>query len=124
MSAKQLEISVYDKNSLLVKDYTLKNRWETRSVEEVLSDDIHLPGYENKPIKIGVCGDVTRKWPFIFIENSDFIPDDVVIYSLYSHNSTKATVSVNCFVEKRCLIMFIRYSANNQRQSFGNFRTK
>ena len=80
MSAKQLEISVYDNNSLSVKDYTLKKRWETRSEEEVLSEDIYLPGYENKPIKIGVYGDVSINEPFIFIENSDFIPDDVVIY--------------------------------------------
>jgi len=83
MSKKQLEISVYDENSLLVKDHTLKKRWEQKSNAEVLSDNIYLPGYETKPIRIGVYGDVTRDLPFIFIENSDFGPNDVKIHGGY-----------------------------------------
>ena len=89
MSDKQIEISVYDHNSLLIKDYTLKKRWETQSNEKVLSDNIYLPGYENKPIRIGVYGDVTRDLPFIFIENSGFQPDDVKIY--FAHSRLKKT---------------------------------
>ena len=80
MSHKRLEISVYDKNSLLIKDYTLKKRWESKSNEEVLSEDIYLPGYEKKPIKIGVYCDVSLNQPFIFMENSDFKADDVLFY--------------------------------------------
>jgi len=84
MSEKRLEISVYDRNSLLIKDYTLKERWERQSNEKVLSENIYLPGYENKPIKIGVSGDVSINEPSIFIDNSDFKADDVVIHFAWS----------------------------------------
>ena len=65
MSDKQLEISIYDENSLLVKDYTVKKRWVEKSELKLLSD-MYLPGYENKPIKIGVS---SLNMPLIFIRS-------------------------------------------------------
>ena len=89
MSEKQLEISVHNNNSLLIKDYTMKKRWEQKSEQKVFSDDIYLPGYESKPIKIGVYGDVSEDWPYIFIENSDIQADDVTIHFAYCDYSPK-----------------------------------
>ena len=71
MSGKQLEISIYNKNSLLIKDYTFKERWKQHSNPEVLSDDIHLPGYESKPFKICVSSSITSNhyyYPYIIIQ--------------------------------------------------------
>ena len=96
MADKQLEISVSDKNSLLIKDYTMKKRFEQKSEGQVLSDDIYLPGYENKPIRIGVYGDVSQNCCCIFIENSAFGPDDVVFHIIFSPDTYKGL----------CLIIF------------------
>ena len=84
MFDKQLEISVYDARSLLIKDYTLKHRWDRKLNEEVLSDNIYLPGYQNKPIKIGVYGDVAQNIPCIFIETTD-LSSKVLISLLISN---------------------------------------
>ena len=104
MSEKQLEISVHDNNSLLVKDYTIKKRYEQKSNEKLLSDDIYLPGYEKKPIRIGVYGDVSRNRAYVFIENSDFGPDDVNIYIYHAFHGVH-----NKYSKYSCLFLtFIR----------------
>ena len=81
MSEKKLEISVYSKNSLLIKDYIPEKRCKNTPTKKVLSDDIFLPGYENKPIKIGFNASVLYEFPKIFIQTSDLGPDDVDFYN-------------------------------------------
>ena len=94
MSQKQIDISVFNKTSLLIKDYTIKKRWDLQSEEHILSDDIYLFGYQRKPIKIGVFGSVSSNRSYLYIENPRLRPDDVIIYFVCRSDSTKIGKSV------------------------------
>ena len=56
MSTKELAISVWNEQTLQIKFLTVKERFESKSEEEVLSKEICLPGVE-KPINIGFMFD-------------------------------------------------------------------
>ena len=82
MSTNELTISLWDEKTLLVKDLTMKDRYTKKSEQQVLSNNIYLPGYENKPIKIGFRLEFNSSNNFngyliAFVENCDFLPNDL-----------------------------------------------
>ena len=85
MSTKELAISVWDKQTLLVKFFTVKEKFKIKSEQEVLSNDIYLPGYDNEPLNIGFMfkfhsskrgqGDLIA-----FVKNCVLKPTDLEMY--------------------------------------------
>ena len=78
MSTKKLAISFHDNHTLLVKYLTIRERFNNKSEEEVLSDAIHLPGFKYKPVRIGFAFKFeSSKNPngdlIAFVENCDFL---------------------------------------------------
>ena len=87
MSTSELAISLHDKQTLLIKDLTVKERFKAKSEHQVLSNDIYLPGYEQKPIKIGLAfnfSDYTKGCSIVFVENGDFLLNDLEFRYIWS----------------------------------------
>ena len=103
MSTNELAISVHDKQTLLVKCLTIKEKFETKSEEEVLSDEIYLPGFEKKPIQVGFTFNFqsigyNTGGLIAFVQNSDFDLTDLKFLFLLPDNtgSGKLLLTYRC----------------------------